>query len=526
MATIKLGSKFFRKERDNLYSDWPTAFWREMLQNSMDAGAGGIAIRIKPLGSGCEVFFGDSGHGMTREVIENTFFALGETTKEGTDGVGGFGRARILTCFSMDSYWFRTLGCEVTGKGAEYEIADVKSFYYGCDFKIVIDDKSASDMHDALKLVLSRSQIDIPVTINGDRWMEWMHRRRLTRELDCGGVYVNNSQLSKNLIIVRVKGLYMFDMYTTAKPQVIVEIDPKRSRSILTVNRDSFHHAYQNNLTQFLAEIAIDKRSALRSRKRKTRLVRGLGVIVSESNRKPAAYRAGDSVSVVTGGSMFRRTVAETIAVSVGDSPMDEIVFGNREVAPASRPVDTVESEIVEGDPIVEGLPSVYINDETENPKVLKVISNFDPTKWVHAIKKVRGEEQSYRKGSTYLKLLLAWRTAVEEAMRALLVKQSVGSVSWMIGWDFSDDTEACHVGVEGSHAICLNPVDKNGQLRYKISSRKDLMAMMALAKHEVAHVLEKYHDEDFSSLHTDIDKEFDPWSTLRLMKGAIASVN
>lgn len=534
MATIKLGPKFFRKERDNLYSDWPTAFWREMFQNSLDANASRIVVRLTALPKGCKVYFGDNGHGMTRDVLERVFFSLGETTKaEGSTGVGGFGRARILTCFAMESYSIRTRTLEVQGQAAEYNITDGHDDYEGCDFEVVIADKDATAMMTALKTVLGRSQLDgVVVEVNGARWTEWMYRRRLTRELDCGGVYVNNSQPSNNKIIVRVKGLYMFDLYTSARPQVIVEVDPTRSRQILTISRDSFHYAYQNNLTQFLAEVAVDKRSALKSRKRKTKLIRGKGIIVSNSSRKMADPRRGSNFVVSESGlSLERQKVAEEINVNVGGSQApeargEEAEFETVDGPAASRPVDVVEAEVVEGEAYARDLPSIYINDETENPKIAKIINNFDPNNWVNAIKNVRGRQEPYRKGSTYLKLLLAWRAAVEEAMRALLVKQNLRSVSWLVGWDFSDDAEASHILVEGAHAICLNPVDKDGQLRYKISSREDLMALMALAKHEVAHVVAKVHDEDFSTLHTNIDKAFDPWVAMRKMREAISSAN
>lgn len=511
MATIKVGPKFFRKERDNLYTDWPTAYWREMFQNSGDAGARRIIVGIKPLFGGCRVSFCDNGHGMNRSVLENVFFALGETTKgESSDGVGGFGRARILTCFAMESYTIRTQNLFVKGSASEYSIEETGVHYGGCDFEIDIADKSAESMTEALKKVLSRSQLDdIIVEVNGVRWTDWMYRRRLTRELDCGGVYVNKSQSSNNEITVRVKGLYMFDLYASTKAQVIVEIDPKKSRSILTVNRDGLHYRYQSNLTQFLAEIAIDKTSALRSRNRKTKLIRGLGFTTTRSDRK--MFRS-DPGTGKTAGVVVPMQVAAAAAQS--------------HQMPASRPVSIVESEVVEGAAFATGLPSIYINDETENPLIIRVISNFDPTKWVHAVKNVRGKQQKYRKGSTYLKLLLVWRAAVEEAIRALLSQSSFDSISWLVGWDFNDDAEASHVGVDGGHAICLNPVDSEGNLRYKISSRESLMALMALAKHEVAHVVAKFHDEDFSTLHTGIDKEFNPWSALRRMKDAIASVN
>lgn len=492
MATLKVGPKFFRKERDNLYSNWPVAFWREMLQNSIDAGARSIMIDISKSGSRCVCQIADDGCGMTRKVIEDKFFVLGETTKEDEDSVGGFGRARILTCFAMEEYSFSTGNLSVTGSGADYEIIEKPDqLVDGCDFRIAIGDKDEDDMRDGLVHVLSRSQLDCDVTINGERWTNWMHRLRQTRDLDCGGVYVNKSQPSNSRIIVRVKGLFMFGIYTTSTAQVIVEIDPKKSRKVLTVNRDGMHSDYQENVEKFLTEIAVDRQSALRSKPRHTTLFRGTGFftasgkVVRHAERRNAGY------------------------------------------VPASRPVDKVTHEVIEGASYCADLPSIYINDDATKPKVRKVIPNFNPKNWTHAIKRTRGTEQKWRKGATYLKLLMVWKTCCEEAVRALLEDEKEG-FSWLVGWSFCDDrlAECCPIEDGSAYALCLNPVDENGNLRYKVSSRADRMALMALAKHEVAHVRKSLHDEDYSSVHTDIDARFDPWEAMRRLKTAISATN
>lgn len=525
MATITIGKKFFRKERDNLYSDVPAAIFRENLQNSIDAGAERINIEISETAEGTYVLFGDDGCGMSKEVLEKVFFSLGETTKD-ESSLGGFGRARILTCFSMDWYKINTQHCSVKGEGSNFEIEyDERMYINGCVFVTLTSDISYKDMLDGCKRVLSQSQLDCEVVLNGEKWKDWMYRRRQTRELDFGGVYVNASKPSHNRIAVRVKGLYMFDVYSSASQQVIVEIDPVRSREILTVNRDGMHRVYQSNLTQFLAEIAVDKRSALKSRKRMTTLIEGNGIIISASNNWKPSFcdQRGEGQKVFRIENIDVPKVAANISAQQEETSTESF---EANPMPASRPVDTVESQVVTGSAFVENLPSVYINDETERPEVRKVIKNFDPRNWVHSIKYTKGVEQAYRKGATYLKLLLVWRMAIEEAVRSLMVKQGIDQVSWMIGWDFSDDAEAMHVNVRGSHAICLNPVDANGNLRYKITSRKDLMALMALAKHEVTHIVCGYHNEDFSSLHTAIDKEFDANKVLRNMKAAVRAVN
>ncbi len=135
---ISVPKAFFVGERDKFYSNWIEAFPREFVQNSVDAGARNIAIRIEGApakGSfGKEpgrdtvtrVTFEDDGTGMSRQVLEDVFFALGESTKRGDEGqTGGFGRARIMQAFSQVRYAIRTRDCVVEGDGCDFDVVTV-----------------------------------------------------------------------------------------------------------------------------------------------------------------------------------------------------------------------------------------------------------------------------------------------------------------------------------------------------------------------------------------------------------------
>tara|TARA_B100000614_G_scaffold262909_1_gene300621 strand:+ start:144253 stop:145812 length:1560 start_codon:yes stop_codon:yes gene_type:complete len=519
MPQITLPKSFFTKERDNLYSDWRTAFWREDFQNSIDAGATEIRISFEQMGDDLAVEFIDNGCGMTRDVIENVFFALGETTKTGST-TGGFGRARILTCFAMGSYEFWTGNLHVTGDGANYNINDNQPHVSGCRFRVVINNETAEKMRTALKKVLLMSQMSCHVFVDGERWTNWLHKRRLVKTASYGSIHVNKNGQFTNQVIVRVNGLWMYSIYCEAKAQVIVEIDPTKSREVLTVNRDGMHYNYSNDLQSFINELAVDTRSALRARRRKTRLIEGTGVHTTsrpidipqndwEETAPSDTISVGNNVAVAAGG-----TIAAAIQVNRAQS-----VHANE-----------VESEIIKGEQIETGLPAIYINDETDpmdlsHAAVRKIIDNFDPTRWVHAVKKVRGHEQPYRKGANYLKLLIAWEACCLEAIKALLnTDYAPQQLRWLVGWTFSFEDGACHVGLSEGHALCLNPVKKDGKLRYKTRDRSDQIRLMALAKHEVAHVIVGPHNEDYAAVLTAIDSHFDAQSCFKAIRQALAA--
>lgn len=513
MATIKLGAQFFKKERDSLYSNWKQAYWREMIQNSVDARARRIDITMTPgTVDGLCIMFLDDGCGMTRQVLEDVFFALGETTKTGLDTVGGFGRARVLTCFSMGKYCIWTKNLWVEGSGAEYKIEPCDVRTDGCKFQMFTRDAEYNEMMVALSGVLQRSQLPCDVYINGAKWKDWTYRRSATRTLDCGSVYVNKSQQSGGRIVVRVNGLWMFDIWTDCEFQVIVEVDVNKSRKILSAARDSFHYQYQRNLEQWVAELTVDRKSALRdARKNKTTLIKGRGARVltlAPVERKPST----DNLTKVAALVMTPGTLG-----LLGDKPIVSERLKVGMVAGGESRHEQLKGSL--------DLDSVYIQDETENAQVRKVIDKYNPTNWVESVKNIRGQVQSYKKGANYRKLLIAWQVACEHALMALMKYNEIQSLSWMVGWAFRDDAEAIHVKVDGggSHALCLNPVGEDGRMKYSFKRREDLLALLALAKHEAAHVSVDVHNESYSTVHTAIDKRFDTAVVLRAIREALS---
>src|SRR5690606_26097931 len=97
-------------------------------------------------GDGVSVRFRDYGTGMSRRVLEEVFFALGETTKNGTDSIGGFGRARIITCFAQRAYRIRTRNLLVHGNAGEYRVEEVTDPVEGTEFVIDTIDDDPSEL--------------------------------------------------------------------------------------------------------------------------------------------------------------------------------------------------------------------------------------------------------------------------------------------------------------------------------------------------------------------------------------------
>lgn len=540
MATqqIKIGSKFFEKELQ-VYANWAEAWWRENIQNSVDAGASRIDIKTESLSyDNTRVTFGDNGSGMNRSTLEETYFVLGETGKSGFGSIGGFGKARILTCFAQHKYTLHTNNLLATGSGADYEIADTVEFREGVNLIVDVKNDEATLLA-ALKGYLELCYLPARVFINGVQWKTWTYARNMKRELSFGKVYTNHSKDAR--LLVRVNGTLMFAKYINSPAQVILEIDPEKSRKVLLANRDGLVWDRQRELESFVNELNVNRRSALTQKTNKSTTFKGKGtfamkrkgVVVVGSNGKKYVEPAKAAVALnLSGGKMMEvpieqpvrsaervevdgPTLAETTPAYVEPTydpegptaPVAPQVYHNRMGAQTTR--EDVEVKI--------DLFDVKIDDDTTNPKIKRIIESYDPRNWDLAGNGYRvrnGERQYFRAGVDKYKLLLLWKVACEKVMETLLnhFPQAAEGYNWGVGWVFSDyesgegyKTMARHATDGGVHYLLVNPVNDDGTMAYSIGSKDDLVKLLGYAKHEVTHLVCSLHDEDFAGLMTEL---------------------
>jgi hypothetical protein len=269
MATITLSPSFFIKELQ-AYSDWRSAFWRELVQNSVDAGASKIWITFQEEAGLRRVSFLDDAGGMDLNTLEHVYFVVGETSKTGTDSIGGFGRAHILTCFAHRSWKIATKEWVCSGSGTQYEIAQSEKKQDGCLVQVVIGLASMDEMEYALDCYLKTCQLACEVRVNGKHFKEWAHRNRLAGQLSFGRVFLNKSK-ARYSVLVRVNGVHMFSRYTQAAWQIVIEIYPDRNRRVLTSNRDGLTCAAARELDDFIGSVWVSPSSAVRCRQQRFR---------------------------------------------------------------------------------------------------------------------------------------------------------------------------------------------------------------------------------------------------------------
>jgi len=507
---VRLADDFFKKEREQTYADWKLSVWRELFQNSIDQNASEIRISLAPSDDGAVCLtFADNGPGMSREVLESVYFAIGATTKTGSNQIGGMGRARVLTCFAMQSYQIRSHDYLAIGTGGEYDVHDAP-FAAGCKLVIAVDDATTEEMHGRLLRFLDESRIAARVYLN-DKLLTARAALlgRHSRDLSVGGVsfasvYVNKSAASHR-VIVRVRGVSMFTMRTSAKAQVVIELNPGLSRNVLTSNRDGLRDGYRYVLDDFLRELAVDTVSSLRERfTRHTTVAHGGGM--RTIRRKPKAV-------------LMQGPVSGTVSITNNANNDSPITSGH--VGTMVREGDDTETSLTLDSWLAQTFGDIYIDDETNNQKVRRVIANYIPENW----QTMTVDGRSFRKGGNILKVLLMWQTAIDYAIEVALEPLGIDDIRCSVGFLFADDRRAEHCSKDGGHVFSLCPVDDNGKLAFAVTNRTSIKRLMALAKHEVTHVRVSWHSESFASLREEIDERFHEAECLRRIKAALLAV-
>lgn len=524
MSQVKIGPKFFANEL-RVYRDWATAFWRENLQNSFDAKADRIDITIAD-GSSEDtktVVVSDNGCGMDRPCLEDVYFTLGETTKEG-NSVGGFGKARILTCFAQKQYTLRTNKLFVTGEGAEYEIEETETRVRGVRLEIEVFHKGR-DLEATLRDYLKYCHLEgCHVTVNGKRWDTWTYKNKFERDLSFGKVFTNKSKDAG--ILVRVNGVHMFKPYTSAPFLVIVEIDKERSREVLQASRDGLLVEFHSELESFINELNINKQSALRSKKSKSISYKGTGTFTSRRSAKPSKEQQINALEAlfrhneIEMPDKIREVVEKAKDTEHAVEAVKELYRTNNcplkepEVVRTEGPLHNhghVDEEESTEDLTFDMFDTIVV-DDTNNSRVRKVIETYYPQNWDLVgngwrWNKARTEKQYFRAGVEKYKLLVMWKAACEFAIRLLQDELQRGDdeISWGVGWCFSDEAEAKHKSDGGTDWLLLNPCKADGTMALGLSDKESLSRMVALACHEVCHILYTDHDEAFANLCNDL---------------------
>lgn len=531
MPTITVPREFFRKERDQVYSDWKEAFWRELLTNSVDAGATKVDVKLAtgvythPSGEDevCTVVnFKDDGCGMTAQVLDDVYFKLGASTKEASGQVGGFGRARILTCFSMLAYEINTLTSRVTGAGAEYEHEGEchSPPVPGCELDVFVAraDAEAGPLRWALDEYVSTCDLPIDLWVDG-RELECKLAvpeevtRRLFVDGDAHpwGLLYHLPEVKSSQYYVRVNGVTMFSGWSAgAEGTLVIELDATRSRELLTASRDSLHGKYQEGLNSFIRELAQEGSRALKDRPQKLRWkLPGTGFKVARSATRARLEPKSEQLKL-------RAAVSMAKTLPGRGHPQQGLAMA---YAPG---VERYEDQPVTRLKVSQFIPDFQVTIDHPNEDVREAAMTWHPETWEFEVNGnlARWAPDTLRK----VELMLTWERACDLATTLLLDtfardgRRVWSEFKWSIGWVVSD-LLAQHETVGDVHYFMLNPLTDQARPRFALGRTEDLRNLAACALHEVAHTFCQNHNHDFAVQLTNMMAAWDQASFLRELR-------
>lgn len=511
---ITFAPDYFRKtvRNESLYP----LVWRvtkEVMQNSRDAGASVLQIRCNSSEKSIE--FSDNAGGMDRDTLLNVFLALGGSKKDKqVEGgvIGGFGDAKkvILLCWdkwevkTQDSYLNNTMIGKTPIKKLDYYID-------GTIIKIWVDDEySIRDIVNYIS-TCQLDTMDIKLYEDGNEITTTkLYRRRLTRELSFGDLYINKSNPSQ-LFVVRINGLTLFYKYINgATATAILELDnvyePKSNKYILNVTRESLKWEYQTIIENIIDEIASDPVKAMKPKKsERIEKFQGLGKIKTVTPNSEGSSVV--KVSTVIEKMMEDDRVAFVDAVEKLGVDGDDILNSNKVIKlKDGESVDDVIKSISEKyslEELVEIAVSkdsnLVISNNSESQKLEFEITDGDKNELSNVFPYdfiVKGCTKVNYNSVKYQKLLLAWHKTIEYVCYYNNVNGSMVDLGeYAIGFIFDDEVKAQHLRMEGDEYFLLNPSNLNKSV---YGWRGLVLELLTRAVHEITHTFVENHDGNF----------------------------
>jgi hypothetical protein len=499
---IRIGREFFTTALKD-YEDWQEKWWREAVQNAVDAGSTQVACTVQERAGGVEVICEDNGGGMDEDTLLNKFLVLGGTTKKGaTGGVGGFGKAKELLVLPWLSWEVHSRNHLVVGSGIEYVVERVDEHLKGTRLTVLMPADQATHAAAAISFIGKCLIPRVRFTVNGDPVKANLKKGTFLRDFGDGAasLYHNKRKDSFNArMLVRANGIYMFGLYVTSEVpgSLIVELN-KPSVDLLTANRDGFRNSQLRwQVADFANELAADVKSAVRKKKGLIReKFKGTGRF---SSRFSDAERAADILGLE--GVMLpkgRGHVLSADQIGMAKEVLER--HGGDEETVLADPTNLIATPGIAG----AMLTGTKMLGPTQVEAVVKQLAWEPDFFLVNEVDGWRIPRKFYPEnmGMRVRQLLRYWA----EMCRFVLMQ--LGSTrTYGVGFVFDSETAAAYIREDGEDWLMVNPYRGHPEHKpmLRLASAEDVNWLYAAAVHEVTHIADgiSYHNESFAAAFT-----------------------
>lgn len=518
---IRIGREFFSAAIKD-YADWREKWWREAIQNAVDAGADVIRCSVETIENGADSFnvvvCDDNGSGMSEEVLLDKFLVLGATTKKAGTTTGGFGKAKELLLLPWISWKVETGNVVVGGQGADYEVSYIARARRGTRLTVHMPLDESTHVP-ACESFLGKCYLPrISFYVNRKPRRAALRKGEQVKEFSGkAAVYYDKRKSDYDRVIIRANGLYMFSEFISADvPGTIVVELLRPSVELLSANRDGFRdHELRWEMRKFADRLATDATQELKSKRGLIRKkFRGSGKFAAARTETLAAALLESLGPMVPRGgkgadrglvlsSAQEKEIATVIETMAGAEQPEREFSEWGEGSTAAQPAPPINLR-----PSVELAKAMLEGTEVRGPTHMEAIAKqlaWEPDFFLYNnIEGWRVPKKFYpeKMAPTIRKLLRFWAELCRFALVGLGSEFQYG-----VGFVFDHNVHGMHVAEDGENWLLINPfVETRPSDRiFSLGKKGDVDQIWSTVVHEVTHMADgiDYHGDSYASALT-----------------------
>lgn len=501
-GSIKLPPNYFSGTKHD-YSNWIIAWFREAIQNSVDAKAKNIDFKIevdpdKP--DSIRVSCQDDGVGMDKRILFDVFLALGGSEK-GENAIGGFGHAKILLAFAHLNYEIETQGVKVNGISDQYDWIETEPkkgvrLQVDMDTKDVSEYRLSSSLHDIVHH--SEFKSDVRITLNGETLLSKEKAHPYKQDTVLGHLTFKDMPHGYNSssLWVRMNGLAMFNASLWSKGDTAFEgyLDLSgASKEVLTSNRDGLTKENTRVLNELLQTLANDRE--------KLKLSGDIDILLNEKEFSLNDFSESDQQYIRTESSRQNLTSEEYLErlMATADDDASELAKN-----PFKSLIDDVMKAKRKRDNDISDIPA---NWYPTNFKVKFADGDVKPEDTHKFASKITATMSKKRVG----KLAAGWTSIVKTLLENEKYREALG-VHKANNGEFYRNEHLIQTGFVFGKPAGLN-VSEDDKKRISIMMNPDHVIekdydvgdLVALAQHELTHIAVSSHYESFTTAEFEV---------------------